>query len=300
METRNEIWKDIKGFEGRYQVSNMGRVRYPDTWIKRLYPNGNTATIRTRKAGYKKIIIRDGYCTVHLNNGDTTYTPAIDKLVAEYFCEDYQEGMEIDHIDGDTTNNRADNLRCHWFENLPGEEWKPIKGFEGLYEVSNMGRVMSLERISVHGNRVGGLSYIPVLKKILYQNKTKRGYIHIILNKNGKRNEYSLHRIVALHFCGGYKPGLVVNHKDENPENCKASNLEWCTSQYNQSYGTARERAAKANWKRVAQYDKNGNLLAIYKSGKEASEMTGFPRPSISDWCRGAHPCKAGYIWKFL
>jgi hypothetical protein len=295
-----EIWKDIRGFEGRYQVSNIGRVRYPDTWITRPYSNGTIVTIRTRKAGYKQLINRDGYVTVALNAPGVKYTPALDKLVAEHFCEDYQDGMEIDHIDGDTTNNRVDNLRCHWFDNLPGEEWKPIKGFEGLYEVSNMGRVLSLPRISIHGNKAGGTSYIPVPKRLLYLNKLKNGYVHVVLLKNGKRHDYALHRLVALHFCDGYKHGLVVNHKNEIKTDCRALNLEWCTEQYNHSYGTARERTAKANWKGVAQYDRNGKLIATYNSGKEASEKTGFHRACISDWCRGAHPCKAGYIWRFL
>jgi hypothetical protein len=295
-----EIWKDIRGFEGRYQVSNIGRVRYPDTWITRPYSNGTIVTIRTRKAGYKQLINRDGYVTVALNAPGVKYTPALDKLVAEHFCEDYQDGMEIDHIDGDTTNNRVDNLRCHWFDNLPGEEWKPIKGFEGLYEVSNMGRVLSLPRISIHGNKAGGTSYIPVPKRLLYLNKLKNGYVHVVLLKNGKRHDYALHRLVALHFCDGYKHGLVVNHKNEIKTDCRALNLEWCTEQYNHSYGTARERTAKANWKGVAQYDRNGKLIATYNSGKEASEKTGFHRTCISDWCRGAHPCKAGYLWRFL
>ena len=296
----NEIWKDVKGFEGRYQVSNMGRVRYPDTWVTRPYPNGNIATFRSRKAGYKQLIKRDGYVTVALNAPGVKYTPAVDKLVAEHFCNDYQDGMEIDHIDGDTTNNRADNLRCHWFENIPGEEWKSIKGYEGLYEVSNMGRVLSLERISIHGNKAGGTSYIPVHKKLLYQNLINAGYFNVVLNKNGKRYEYRVHRLVALHFCDGYKRGLVVNHKNEIKTDNRAENLEWCTEKYNYFYGTRVERVAKSQQKKVAQYDKDGNLIATYNSGREAATKTGFPYPCISDWCRGAHPCKAGYIWKFL
>ena len=295
-----EIWKPVKGFEGRYEVSNMGRVRYPDQFINRTYPSGTIATIRVRKAGYKQLIIRDGYVTVSLNAPSIKYTPAVDKLVAEHFCKEYQKGMDISHIDGDTTNNRVDNLRCHWFENMPGETWKPIKGFEGLYEVSNMGRIISLERISIHGNKAGGLSNIPVHKRIIYQNKTKRGYILVSLNKEGKQHYFSLHRLVALHFCDGYKRGYVVNHKDENPTNNRADNLEWCTQDYNMHYGTGIERAARKQWKPVAQYDRNGNLLAKYSSCKEASEKTGFPLPCISDWCRGAHSCKVGYIWKFL
>lgn len=296
----DEIWKDIKGFEGRYQVSNMGRVRYPDTWITRSYTNGNTASIRTRKAGYKQLIERDGYLTVALNAPGVKYTPTVHKLVAEHFCEDYCDGMDIDHIDGDNYNNRADNLRCHWFENLPGEEWKPIQGYEGLYDVSNMGRIMSVEKISPRGNKVGGVSNIPVHRRLIYLNKTSRGYYIVTLFKNKSRRYLSVHRLVAMHFCDGYKPGLLVNHKDENTTNNRADNLEWCTTEYNNNYGTARERSAKAQWKRVAQYDKDGNLIAIYSSGKEASQITGFHKSNISGWCNGKHPCKAGYKWRFI
>jgi hypothetical protein len=242
-----EIWKDIKGFEGRYQVSNMGRVRYPDSWITRSYPNGNTATIRYRKAGYKHLINRERYVTVALNMPGVKYTPPVDKLVAEHFCEDYQDGMEIDHIDGDTTNCRADNLRCHWFEDLPGEEWKPIKGFEGLYEVSNMGRVLSLERISIHGNKAGGTSYIPVLKRLLYLNLINAGYFNVVLHKNGKRYEYRVHRLVALHFCIGYKRGLVVNHKNEIKTDNRADNLEWCTHYENMKWMYLQGRAKRTD-----------------------------------------------------
>lgn len=295
-----DIWKDVKGFEGRYQVSNLGRVRYPDTWITRSYPNGTIANIRTRKAGYKHLINRDGYITVALNAPGIKYTPAIDKLVADHFCEDYQDGMEIDHIDGDTTNNRADNLRCHWFENLPGEEWKPVKGFEGLYEVSNMGRVLSLPRISIHGNKAGGTSYIPVPKRLLYLNKLKNGYVHVVLLKNGKRHDYALHRLVALHFCDGYKHGLVVNHKNEIKTDCRALNLEWCTEQYNHSYGTAIQRTAESNWRKVAQYDLSGNLVATYNSAKEAAKMTGYNYVSLCEWCRGIHVPKNRYRWAYI
>ena len=65
-----EIWKDIKGFEGRYQVSNLGRVRYPDTWITRPYPNGNIVNIRTRKGAIKKVILnRYGYSVALTQKG---------------------------------------------------------------------------------------------------------------------------------------------------------------------------------------------------------------------------------------
>jgi hypothetical protein len=180
------------------------------------------------------------------------------------------------------------------------EIWKDIKGFEGRYQVSNMGRVKSLARMVTHRNKAGGLTDMPIPERIICHNKTRRGYLIVSLSKDGKQYYRSLHRLVALHFCDGYKPGLVVNHKDENKLNNRADNLEWCTYKYNSNYGTGIKRSSTKLWKAIAQYDKNGNLIATYNSGREASEKTGFPRPSISDWCRGAHPCKAGYIWRFL
>jgi hypothetical protein len=180
------------------------------------------------------------------------------------------------------------------------EIWKDVKGFEGRYQVSNMGRVKSLTRKCTLRNKVGDLTERLVPERIISTSKTKRGYLIVSLNKDGKHHYYSLHRLVALHFCEGYKPEFIVNHKDENPLNNHADNLEWCTYKYNSNYGTAIERQKNKQWKAIAQYDKNKNLIAIYKSGKEASEKTGFHRASISDWCRGAHSCKAGYIWKFL
>lgn len=180
------------------------------------------------------------------------------------------------------------------------EIWRDIKGFEGRYQVSNMGRVKSLARYVTIRNKVGGLTDRPVPERIICTNKTKRGYLIVTLCKDAKMYFYSLHRLVALHFCDGYKPGLIVNHKDENPLNNRADNLEWCTYKYNSNYGTAVERSTKKQWKAIAQYDKDGNLIATYKNGKEAFEKTGFPRPCISDWCRGAHPCRAGFIWKFI
>jgi len=298
-----EIWKDIQGFEGRYQVSNLGRVRYPDTWIMRPYPNGNVVRIRTRKAGIKSFRISNlGYYYVALTKNKSKFkrTYNVDELVAIHFCNGYMSGMPITHKDGNRFNNDADNLVFAWPEDLSGEVWKPIMGFEGLYEISNMGRVTALDRTKKRNYKYTKNVDVPVDRMILKPNVLKSGYAHVILHKEGVRKEFSLHRLVALHFCDGYAEGLVVNHKDENKQNNRADNLEWCTEEYNRNYGTHYERCAKSNQKRVAQYTHDGVLIAEYDSGKEASEKTGFHRACISDWCRGAHPCKAGYIWKFL
>lgn len=95
------------------------------------------------------------------------------------------------------------------------EEYKMINGFEGLYSVSNLGRVYSHIRNKVLAIRLDGVGYPAVRLK-------------------GKN--HSTHRLVATQFVKGYTPGLVVNHIDENKQNNKASNLEWCSYQQNTEY----------------------------------------------------------------
>jgi hypothetical protein len=91
-----------------------------------------------------------------------------------------------------------------------------------------------------------------------------------------------------------------VNHKDEDKSNNKADNLEWCTQLYNRRYGTAIQRNAESNWKKVAQYDLAGNLIATYDSAKEAAKVTGYNYVSLCEWCRGAHVPKNRYRWAYI
>jgi hypothetical protein len=298
----NEIWKDVKGFAGRYQVSNMGRVRYPDTWVTRSYPNGTVAYFISRRGAIKEPILnKHGYSMkMTKENCQHGRTISVCELVASHFSDQYIKGMEIIHKDGDIFNNHIDNLAFRWPGDLDGELWKPIKGFEGLYEVSNMGRFRSIEKTKTTTVKNGSTAIMRVRPRLLKMHKVKNGYCHVHLSKDSKKYEYSAHRLVALHFCDGYADGLVVNHKNEIKSDNRSSNLEWCTEEYNRNYGTRTERCAKSNQKRVAQYTSDGVLIAEYESGKEASEKTGYHRACISDWCRGAHPCKSGFIWKFI
>lgn len=298
----NEVWKDIKGFEGKYQVSNLGRVKYSNCWCMRTYKNGRTVRVLVRRSAIKKQIMSNlgYYYTVLYKPKEPKTTINTDTLVALHFCNNYKSGMNIVHKDGNPLNNRADNLICTLELPIKEEIWKPIKGYEGLYEVSNMGRVRSLDKVCRHDYKYQKNVIVPVDGKYLKAHVLKSGYLHIVLQKDRKRKDYAIHRLVAFHFCDGYEEGLVVNHKNENKADNRADNLEWCTEAYNRNYGTHYERCAKSNQKRVAQYSSDGILIAEYESGKEASGKTGFSRACISDWCRGAHPCKAGYIWKFI
>lgn len=110
------------------------------------------------------------------------------------------------------------------------EIWKDIQGYEGLYMVSNLGRVKSLNY-----RRSGKES-------ILKYNIEKNGYLSVALYKDKKIKRHKIHRLVALAFVDGYEEGLVVNHKDENKQNNTWTNLEWVTSQYNVQYSSYKLR----------------------------------------------------------
>ena len=112
------------------------------------------------------------------------------------------------------------------------EEWRDIKGYEGIYQISNKGRVKTL------GNNRRK-------EKIREGIADNTGYKRISLCKNGKEKKYSIHRLVAEAFLPNPDNLPVVNHKDENKLNNNVENLEWCTYQYNNTYGTKIEKARK-------------------------------------------------------
>ena len=120
-----------------------------------------------------------------------------------------------------------------------GEEWKDVKGHEGAYQVSNMGRVRSKARYIVR--RDGRRVYM--LERIIKQTHINSGYRIINLhNEDGTIYHKLVHRLVAEHFIPNIENLEQVNHKDEDKHNNKVSNLEWCTREYNAQYGTNQER----------------------------------------------------------
>lgn len=105
------------------------------------------------------------------------------------------------------------------------EIWKDIQGYEGLYQVSNLGRVKSLARLDTRGQRVS--------EKILKLGKHRAGYFRVNLYKNGKMKQYLVHRLVALAFIPNPENKEQVNHIDGNKQNNVIENLEWCTHSEN-------------------------------------------------------------------
>ena len=140
------------------------------------------------------------------------------------------------------------------------EVWKDINGFEGYYQISNYGRIRSLDRLIIRSDG----NPLPLKGRILKQNLKKSGRLQIMLTKNSVYKVYQVHRLVAEHFIPNPNNWPEVNHKDENPLNNHVDNLEWCTPSYNVNYGTRIKRQAEKLYKKVIQYDLNMNFVKEY------------------------------------
>ena len=171
------------------------------------------------------------------------------------------------------------------------EEWRPSVGYEGLYEVSSMGRVRSVERIVWNGR-----GYRTVQEKILKPKKAKGGYLQVHLNKDGKDKLYLVHRLVAIAFISNPDNLPQVNHKDENKENNCVSNLEWCSHEYNNNYGSRTQKTSKP----VIAIDKVSGLIIKFPSIMEASRVTGVSCGNIVHCCKGRYKYAGDYFWQYI
>lgn len=122
------------------------------------------------------------------------------------------------------------------------EIWKSILGYEGLYEVSNLGRVRSLDRRVSYTN-----GQVHIHKGRILKPGVSNGYMQVHLCNNGSMKQPLVHRLVAEAFIPNPDNLPQVNHKDENPSNNNVDNLEWCTSEYNINYGTRTNKSIESH-----------------------------------------------------
>ena len=153
------------------------------------------------------------------------------------------------------------------------EEWRDIVNYEGLYQVSNLGRVKSLCR---YFNTYNKSRYVK-REKILKQ-QVNQGYYAVVLKKNNISKTYKVHRLVAQAFISNKEDLPEINHKDCNGFNNKEENLEWCTSVYNNHYGNRPKKAGESlkkrndkirNSKIVLMFDMEDNLIKEFRGINE-------------------------------
>ena len=188
------------------------------------------------------------------------------------------------------------------------EVWKPVRGFEGLYEVSNCGRVIS-------HHKYGGID-----NRIMKFKTDKDGYLCVKLCNNGNQKHCHVHRLVAEAFIDNPDNYPMINHKDEQKQNNFVGNLEWCNAQYNNTYGHRLEIAmpkthakgscsprgrmlmsyiGRSRNKRCASYF-DGVLVNEYLNITEAGKSVGIKPVKIAMCCSDGLKTEDGLEWKYI
>lgn len=192
------------------------------------------------------------------------------------------------------------------------EIWKDIPGWEGLYQVSNLGRIKSLAR----DYRICNVATVHKKEKILKQQTIKFGYKHVELNYNGHARNYPVHRLVAMAFIPNPENKPHIDHIDTIPYHNNVENLRWVTPSENANNSITAQKRKKIKYisgpknplfedkspdsKPVLQFDKQGNFIARYSCCHQAMRKNpGFSFSSIARACRGERYTYKKFIWKY-
>lgn len=173
------------------------------------------------------------------------------------------------------------------------EIWKDIEGYEGLYQVSNLGRVRALPK-----RKWNGRVWCDCKGYYKKQSNNGSGYLIVNLKKGGNQKNYLVHRLVAMTFIANKNEYPCVNHIDLNKQNNNVNNLEWCTHKENTTHAHVNGRKPKYHNKPVVCVELN----LIFNSVGEAERWLKLKGNRISSVCNGRRGCKTcgGYHWKFL
>ena len=275
-----EEWRDIIGFKGLYKVSSYGRVvslgrcvnnRYQDVYKQpHLLRTNNTKREKTPSV------------TLSIDGKDSKRH--LPYLVAQHFLCQPDNNYVLEAKDGDFYNCKVDNLywrrkkrarKLYDTASLEGEVWRSIQGYEGLYEISSLGRIKS--------------SYS---RKILNPSSV-HGYKYVSLAKNSTIHKHYIHRLVAKAFVPNPNNYPCIDHINTIRTDNTARNLRWCTYLQNMLNPIT-------NSKRTISVCKlrNGVLIHIYESMAEAHK-DGFSSASIFKCCRGLQSRHKGYEWMY-
>ena len=178
--------------------------------------------------------------------------------------------------------------------NFEKEIWKDIPNYEG-YQVSNLGRVKSLERFRKGKNDC----LVSIKERILKPGITRNGYYIIGLTKQSILKTYLVHRLVFEAFNGPIPEGYEINHINEKKFDNRLENLNLMTHRENVNYGTGIERSVKKRANGVLQFTLEDILIKEYPSTKQVERELGFGQGNIVNCCKGKLKQAYGYIWRY-
>lgn len=178
------------------------------------------------------------------------------------------------------------------------ENWKDIKGYEGLYQVSNFGRIKSINRTINHNKGNGNRILNGRILKCWYD---KNNYARISLSKNGKVTKYLVHYITASTFIPNPDNKPCIDHIDTNPSNNNVENLRWCTQKENCNNPITKIKMRKNSScsKPVLQFSKEGELIKKWDSTMDIQRELGISNTCISYCCTGKNKTARGFKWHY-
>lgn len=188
------------------------------------------------------------------------------------------------------------------------EHWKDIKGYEGLYQVSDLGRIKSLERTFRSGkNHLNVMTYP---SRVIKNKRYKSGYLYIVLSKNGVPKKFKIHRLVAQAFCPNPDGKPCVDHINTKRDDNRAENLRWVdniTNQNNPISIRLRSRnkmgdlnPMKKRQKPIVQIDPaTGRVIGEFSGAKAAARELGLDSGNISRVCNGQREKYRGFVFRF-